>query len=33
LERVVSRTVPLANFSEALVRQPDDVKVVIEINQ
>jgi glucose 1-dehydrogenase len=33
LERVVSRTVPLANFSEALARQPDDVKVVIEINQ
>jgi threonine dehydrogenase-like Zn-dependent dehydrogenase len=33
LERVVSRTVPLADFSEALARQPDDVKVVIEINQ
>ncbi len=31
LERVVSRTVPLENFSEALARQPDDVKVVIEI--
>jgi len=33
LERVVSRTVPLESFSEALVRQPDDVKVVIEIGQ
>jgi threonine dehydrogenase-like Zn-dependent dehydrogenase len=32
LERVISRTVPLANFADALVRQPDDVKVVIEIN-
>ena len=33
LERLVSRKVPLARFSEALARQPDDVKVVIEINQ
>ena len=33
LERVISRTVPLANFADALVRQPDDVKVVIEINK
>jgi glucose 1-dehydrogenase len=33
LERVVSRAVPLADFSQALARQPDDVKVVIEINQ
>jgi threonine dehydrogenase-like Zn-dependent dehydrogenase len=33
LERVVSRTVPLADFSEALARQPDDVKVVIEVGQ
>ena len=32
LERLVSRKVPLARFSEALARQPDDVKVVIEIN-
>jgi threonine dehydrogenase-like Zn-dependent dehydrogenase len=33
LERVVSRSVPLADFAQALARQPDDVKVVIEINQ
>ncbi len=32
LERLVSRTVPLEKFGDALVRQPDDVKVVIEIN-
>ena len=31
LERLVNRTVPLERFSEALARQPDDVKVVIEI--
>jgi threonine dehydrogenase-like Zn-dependent dehydrogenase len=33
LERVVSRTVTLENFADALARQPEDVKVVIEINQ
>jgi threonine dehydrogenase-like Zn-dependent dehydrogenase len=33
LEKVVNRTVPLENFAEALARKPDDVKVVIEINQ
>jgi threonine dehydrogenase-like Zn-dependent dehydrogenase len=33
LERVVSRTVPLDHFGDALTRQPDDVKVVIEISQ
>jgi threonine dehydrogenase-like Zn-dependent dehydrogenase len=33
LERVVSRAVPLADFAQALARQPDDVKVVIEISQ
>jgi threonine dehydrogenase-like Zn-dependent dehydrogenase len=32
LERVVSRSVPLEKFGDALLRQPDDVKVVIEIN-
>ncbi|HEY7949124.1 MAG TPA: glucose 1-dehydrogenase [Acidimicrobiales bacterium] len=32
LERLVSRRVPLENFGDALVRQPDDVKVVIEIS-
>jgi threonine dehydrogenase-like Zn-dependent dehydrogenase len=33
LEKVVNRSVPLERFSEALDRKPDDVKVVIEINQ
>jgi threonine dehydrogenase-like Zn-dependent dehydrogenase len=33
LEKVANRTVPLAKFSEALARQPDDVKVVIELSQ
>jgi threonine dehydrogenase-like Zn-dependent dehydrogenase len=33
LGRLVNRTVPLDTFAEALARQPDDVKVVIEINQ
>jgi threonine dehydrogenase-like Zn-dependent dehydrogenase len=33
LEKVANRTVPLEKFSEALARQPDDVKVVIEISQ
>ena len=33
LERLVTRRVPLDNWSAALQRQPDDVKVVIEINQ
>ena len=32
LEKVVSRSVPLEHFDQALVRQPDDVKVVIEVN-
>jgi threonine dehydrogenase-like Zn-dependent dehydrogenase len=31
LQRVVSRKVPLERWSEALERQPDDVKVVIEV--
>jgi len=30
LERVVSRRVPIDKWSDALARQPDDVKVVIE---
>jgi hypothetical protein len=30
LARLVSRRVPLARWAEALVRQPDDVKVVID---
>ena len=33
LERVVSRRVPLEQWSEALQRQPDDVKVVIQVGQ
>ena len=32
LERLVTRRVPLAQWSEALDRQPDDVKVVIEVS-
>ncbi|HVT42618.1 MAG TPA: glucose 1-dehydrogenase [Acidimicrobiales bacterium] len=32
LERVVTRRVPLAQWEQALARQPDDVKVVIEVN-
>jgi threonine dehydrogenase-like Zn-dependent dehydrogenase len=31
LERVVSRRVPLAQWQEALTRQPDDVKVIVEV--
>jgi threonine dehydrogenase-like Zn-dependent dehydrogenase len=33
LGRLINRTVPLAQFGDALTRHPDDVKVVIEINQ
>jgi threonine dehydrogenase-like Zn-dependent dehydrogenase len=32
LARVVSRRVPLAQWQEALQRNPDDVKVIIEVN-
>ncbi len=32
LQRLVTRRVPLARWPEALQRQPDDVKVVIEVN-
>jgi threonine dehydrogenase-like Zn-dependent dehydrogenase len=31
LDKVVSRRVPLASWSDALQRQPDDVKVVVEV--
>jgi glucose 1-dehydrogenase len=31
LERLVSRKVPLERWSDALTREPDDVKVVVEI--
>jgi threonine dehydrogenase-like Zn-dependent dehydrogenase len=31
LQRVVSRRVPLEQWSEAIARQPDDVKVVIQV--
>jgi threonine dehydrogenase-like Zn-dependent dehydrogenase len=31
LSRVVSRRVPLAQWKDALTRQPDDVKVVVEV--
>jgi threonine dehydrogenase-like Zn-dependent dehydrogenase len=33
LQRLVNRAVPIADFSEAYARKPDDVKVVIEIGQ
>jgi threonine dehydrogenase-like Zn-dependent dehydrogenase len=32
LERLVTRRVPLEQWRDALTRQPDDVKVVIEVN-
>jgi threonine dehydrogenase-like Zn-dependent dehydrogenase len=32
LERLVTRRVPLDRWQDALQRQPDDVKVVIEVN-
>ena len=32
LEQVVSRRVPLASWQQALERQPDDVKVMVEVN-
>jgi threonine dehydrogenase-like Zn-dependent dehydrogenase len=31
LERVVSRRVPLLQWEQALTRQPDDVKVIVEV--
>jgi hypothetical protein len=31
LGRLITRRVPLANWADALVRQPDDVKAVIEV--
>jgi threonine dehydrogenase-like Zn-dependent dehydrogenase len=31
LERLITRRVPLAQWSSALDRQPDDVKVVVEV--
>jgi glucose 1-dehydrogenase len=33
LQRLISRRVPLASWADALQRQPDDVKVVIEVSQ
>jgi len=33
LDRVVSRKVPLADWQHAIDRQPDDVKVVIEVSE
>jgi threonine dehydrogenase-like Zn-dependent dehydrogenase len=32
LDRVVSRRVPLERWAEALTRDPDDVKVIVEVN-
>jgi threonine dehydrogenase-like Zn-dependent dehydrogenase len=31
LERLITRTVPLSEWSSALVREPDDVKVVVDL--
>jgi threonine dehydrogenase-like Zn-dependent dehydrogenase len=31
LTRMISRTVPLERFGDALEREPDDIKVVIEV--
>ncbi|MDX2973600.1 glucose 1-dehydrogenase [Kribbella solani] len=31
LERLVTRTVPLSNWPAALVREPDDIKVVVDL--
>ena len=31
LERMVSRRVPLEDFEQALEKQPDDVKVVLDL--
>ncbi|HUC37636.1 MAG TPA: glucose 1-dehydrogenase [Acidimicrobiales bacterium] len=33
LAKMISRTVPLADFQQAFARQPDDIKVVIEVGQ
>jgi glucose 1-dehydrogenase len=33
LGRLISRRVPIDNFADALARQPDDVKVVIEVGK
>jgi threonine dehydrogenase-like Zn-dependent dehydrogenase len=32
LARLVNRKVPLEQWQQALTRQPDDVKVIIEVN-
>jgi threonine dehydrogenase-like Zn-dependent dehydrogenase len=32
LERLVNRKVPLVQWKDALIRQPDDVKVIVQVN-
>jgi threonine dehydrogenase-like Zn-dependent dehydrogenase len=32
LERLISRRVPIASWPDALTRQPDDVKVVVDLS-
>jgi hypothetical protein len=31
LERLITRTVPLSDWLSALVKEPDDVKVVVDL--
>jgi threonine dehydrogenase-like Zn-dependent dehydrogenase len=31
LERLITRTVPLSDWPSALVREPDDIKVVVDL--
>ena len=31
LERLITRTVPLSDWTGALVREPDDIKVVVDL--
>jgi glucose 1-dehydrogenase len=31
LERLITRTVPLSDWPAALVREPDDIKVVVDL--
>jgi threonine dehydrogenase-like Zn-dependent dehydrogenase len=31
LQRLITRTVPLSDWPDALVREPDDIKVVVDL--
>ena len=33
LERLITRTVPLSDWPSALVREPDDIKVVVDLRR